>query len=139
MLGALDEAAYIANPEKSDSMTHQSQGRYWAEPERLRDRRLKVRHRRFFLLVAHLGGGRFTRPTAAVQTWRPELVFMPHTCRSLYTRDQLCWDRTCHFRYEEAKAAISASPTTSWLTASGLGGADQLGPLPARAGATPSQ
>ena len=70
MLGALDEAAYIANPEKSDSMTHQSQGQYWAEPERLRDRRLKVRHRRFFLLVAHLGGGRFTRPTAAVQTWR---------------------------------------------------------------------
>ena len=47
MLGALDEAAYIANPEKSDSMTHQSQGQYWAEPERLRDRRLKVRHRRF--------------------------------------------------------------------------------------------
>jgi hypothetical protein len=64
---------------------------------------------------------------------------MPHTCRSLYTRDQLSWDRTCHFRYEGAKAAIGASPTTSWLTASGLGGDDQLGPLPARAGATQSQ
>src|SRR5215831_15241455 len=36
---------------------------------------------------------RFTQPTATVQTWRPELVFMPHTCRSLYTRDQLSWDR----------------------------------------------
>src|SRR5262252_8303093 len=37
---------------------------------------------------------------------------LPHTCRSLYTRDQLSWDRNWHFRYEGAKPAIGASPTT---------------------------
>ena len=30
-----------------------------------------------FFLTAHPGEGRFTDPTAAAQTWRPELVFMP--------------------------------------------------------------
>jgi len=33
--------------------------------------------RRMFLLAAHPGEGRFTSPTAAIQAWRPELVFMP--------------------------------------------------------------
>ena len=37
---------------------------------------------RILLLAAYPGEGRFTHPTAAVQTWRPELVFMP-----------LCMDR----------------------------------------------
>jgi len=32
---------------------------------------------RNLLLAAHLGEGRFTSPTAAIQAWRPELVFMP--------------------------------------------------------------
>jgi hypothetical protein len=32
---------------------------------------------RILLLAAYPGEGRFTQPTAAVQTWRPELVFMP--------------------------------------------------------------
>ncbi len=36
------------------------------------------RFRRILLLATHPGEGRFTQPTAAVQTWRPELVFMPH-------------------------------------------------------------
>jgi hypothetical protein len=35
------------------------------------------RNRRILLLPAHPGEGRFTQPTAAVQTWRRELVFMP--------------------------------------------------------------
>jgi hypothetical protein len=35
------------------------------------------RFRRILLLAAHPGEGRFTQPTAAVQSWRPELVFMP--------------------------------------------------------------
>ena len=107
MLGALDEAAYIANPEKSDSMTHQSQGQYWAEPERLRDRRLKLRHRRFFLLVAHLGGGRFTRPTAAVQTWRPELLFMPHTRRSQYPPGSARLGGNPSFGSDRIRAAVA--------------------------------
>ena len=67
MLGALDEAAYIANPEKSDSMTHQSQGQYWAEPERLRDRRLKVRYRRVSPVAPRPREGPLTEPTAAAQ------------------------------------------------------------------------
>ena len=83
MLGALDEAAYIANPEKSDSMTHQSQGQYWAEPERLRDRRLKVRYRRISPIPVRPGEGQLTEPTAATQPWRRELGFMPHCCHCL--------------------------------------------------------
>ena len=39
------------------------------------------RHR-ILLLAAYPGDGRFTQPTAAVQTWRPELVFMPQKRRS---------------------------------------------------------
>jgi len=38
--------------------------------------------RRIFLLAAHPGEGRFTKSTAAVQAWQPEMVFMPYTCRS---------------------------------------------------------
>ena len=34
--------------------------------------------RRILLLAADPGEGRFTQPTAAVQTWRPERVLMPH-------------------------------------------------------------
>ncbi len=37
------------------------------------------RFRRILLLAAYPGEGRFTQPTAAVQTWRPELVFMPQS------------------------------------------------------------
>ena len=35
------------------------------------------RYRRILLLAAHTGEGRFTKPTAAVQTWWSELVLMP--------------------------------------------------------------
>src|SRR6516165_8018264 len=57
---------------------------------------------------------------------------MPHTCRSLYTRNQLSWDRTCHFRYEGAKAAIGASPTTWGVMISSA--RFRPGPVPHRAG-----
>jgi hypothetical protein len=42
----------------------------------------KVRKRRNSPVAAHSGVGRFTQPTAAVQTWPPELVFMPHSRHS---------------------------------------------------------
>jgi hypothetical protein len=35
------------------------------------------RNRRHLVIAARSGQGRFTQPTAAFQTWRPELVFMP--------------------------------------------------------------
>src|SRR5215472_9010103 len=73
-------------------------------------------------VAARVGECPLTETDSGCSAGEAKLVFLPHTRRSLYTRDQLCWDRTCHFRYEEAKAAIGASPTTSWLTASGLGG-----------------
>src|SRR5260370_42405278 len=38
-----------------------------------------VRNRRILLLAANPGEGRFTQPTAAIQTWQPELVFMPQS------------------------------------------------------------
>ena len=37
------------------------------------------RNRRILLLAAHPGEGRLPHPTAAVQTWRPELVSMPQS------------------------------------------------------------
>jgi hypothetical protein len=47
----------------------------WGDPPF--DHRLAYgRNRRILLLAAYPGDGRFTQPTAAVQTWRPELVFM---------------------------------------------------------------
>jgi hypothetical protein len=53
---------------------------------------------RTLLLPAHLGEGRFTQSTAAVQTWRPELVFMPPM--PTFTIGTLSW---------EPKAAIVRS------------------------------
>jgi hypothetical protein len=43
--------------------------------------------RRILLLAAHPGERRLTKPTAVAQAWRPELVFMPRSGRSL--RDQV--------------------------------------------------
>jgi hypothetical protein len=37
----------------------------------------KVRKRRILLLADHLGEGRFTQPTAAIQTWRRERASCP--------------------------------------------------------------
>ena len=40
--------------------------------------------RRVSLIPVRPCEGRLTEPTAAIQPWRRELAFMPHTCRSQY-------------------------------------------------------
>ncbi len=46
------------------------------------DNRTIDRSRRILLLTVHSGEGLFSERTAAAQAWRPELVFLPHGCRS---------------------------------------------------------
>ena len=40
--------------------------------------RLRERNRHIPVVAERSGEGPFTRPAAAAQAWRPELVFMPH-------------------------------------------------------------
>jgi hypothetical protein len=48
-------------------------------PVRTRSCEMTDRFRRVSLIPVRPGEGRLTEPTTAVQTWRPELVFMSHT------------------------------------------------------------